>query len=45
MENIKRKEEQHWTICTDSESSLRAIEGRTSQHPILNEIYDIAAEL
>ena len=32
-------------MCTDSESSVKKIESGKFQGPILNEIYDIAAEL
>ena len=34
-----------WVIYTDSLSSMLAIENNTENHPILNQIYDILAEL
>ena len=34
-----------WVIYTDSLSSILAIENNRENHPILNQIYDILAEL
>ena len=35
----------NWTVCIDSESSLKTLEDGMFQHPMPNEIYDLAAEL
>ena len=34
-----------WVICTDSPSLMLAIENSRENHTILNQIYDILAEL
>ena len=34
-----------WVIYTDSQSSMLAIDNNRENHPILNQIYDILAEL
>ena len=45
MKEIGKREDLRWIIYTDSLSSMLDIENNTENHPILNQIYDILAEL
>ena len=42
---IKKREGNNWVIYTDSQSSIQAIESNKENHLILNQIYDILADL
>ena len=45
MKEIRGRDDKRWVIYTDSLSSMLAIENNRENHPILNQIYDILAEL
>ena len=45
MKEIRGRDDMRWVIYTDSLSSMLAIENNRENHPILNQIYDILAEL
>ena len=45
VREIKKSEVMRWVIYTDSMSSILSIENNRENHPILNQIYDILAEL
>ena len=45
VKEIKKREGNNWVIYTDSQSSIQAIESNKENHPILNQIYDILADL
>ena len=45
MKEIRVRDGMRWVIYTDSLSSMLAIENNRENHPILNQIYDILAEL
>ena len=45
MKEIRGRDDMRWVIYTDSLSSMLAIENNKENHPILNQIYDILAEL
>ena len=45
IKKIKERKEIRWVIYTDSLSSMLAIKINRENHPILNQINDILAEL
>ena len=45
MREIQKRKDMRWIIYTDSLSSMLVIENNRKNHPILNQIYDILAEL
>ena len=45
LKKIKGRRGDSWVIYTDSQSSMQAIESNKENHPILNQIYDILADL
>ena len=45
MKELKEREDIRWVIYTHSLSSMLAIENNRENHPILNQVYDIIAEL
>ena len=45
MREKRGKDDVRWVIYTLSLSSMLAIENNRENHPILNQIYDILAEL
>ena len=45
MREIQNREDMRWVIYTDLLSSMLATENIRENHPILNQIYDILAEL
>ena len=45
MREIQKMEDMRLVIYTDSLSSMLAIDKNRENHPILNQIYDIIAEL
>ena len=45
MREIQKREDMRWVIYTDCLSSMLAIKNNSENPPILNQIYDILAEL
>ena len=45
LKEIKGRRGDSWVIYTDSQSSMQAIESNKENHPILNQIHDILADL
>ena len=45
LREVLKKKEKSWVIYTDSQSSMQAIESNKENHPILNQIYDLLADL
>ena len=45
MREIQKRKDMRWVIYTDSLSSMLVIENNRENHPILNWIYDILAEI
>ena len=45
MREIRKREDMRWVMYTDSLSSMLAIENNKENHTILNQMYDILAEL
>ena len=41
----KKREDKRWVLYTDFQSSVQSIEYNKENHPILNQIYDILADL
>ena len=45
LKETKKKEGNNWVIYTDSKNNIQAIESNKENHPILNQIHDILADL
>ena len=45
LKKIHKGEDKKWVINTLSQSSMQSIENNKENHQILNQIYDILAEL
>ena len=45
MRDIQKREDMRWVIYTDLLNSMLVIENNRENHPILNQIYNILAEL
>ena len=45
MRGIQKREDMRWIIYKNSLSSMVVIENNRENYPILNQIYDIIAEL
>ena len=45
LKEIHKREDKRWVTCTDFQSSMQSIENNKENHPIVNQIYDILAEL
>ena len=45
LKEIKKNKGDSWVIYTDSQSSMQAIECNKENHPIINQIYDILADI
>ena len=45
LKEMHKREDKRWVICTLSQSSMQSIEYKKENHLILNQKYDILAEL